>query len=130
MIARNNLLLVMEKALDYSMTRQEIIVDNVANATTPGFKRRDVSFADTLKASQEKALGLKTSKAGHLEGMASRASKKSRNDGLVRVDGNSVDLEIENAEMAANAFYYQTVSKTLGSHFNMLERIISQGGRS
>ena len=39
---------VLEKAADAQNTRLTVINNNLANATTPGYKRRDVSFDNYL----------------------------------------------------------------------------------
>lgn len=135
-VNRDGFLPILEKALDFSQRRQEIILNNIANVDTPGFKRRDISFADLLSDTQKKAmeakpaLKLKRSDGGHMEKLARRGRYPESNEGLVRLDKNRVDMEVESAEMAGNAMYYVTVSRIIGSHFSMLERIISQGGRT
>lgn len=135
-INRDGLLPILEKALDFSQRRQEIILNNIANVDTPGFKRQDISFADLLSAKQKKGVGakpgleLKRSDGGHMEKLARRGRSSEGNEGMVRLDKNKVDMEVESAEMAGNAMYYITISRIIGSHFSMLERIISQGGRT
>ncbi len=135
-IKQEGLLPILEKALDFSQRRQEIILDNIANVDTPGFKRRDISFADILSDKQKKAietkpiLDLKHPNRGHMGKIARRGSNRIDDGGMVRLDKNKVDVEVESAEMAGNAMYYVTVSRIIGSHFSMLERIISQGGRT
>ena len=44
---------VLDKAADASWMRNEAIANNIANATTPGYKRQDVAFEAELR----KALG-------------------------------------------------------------------------
>ncbi len=136
LIKQEGLLPILEMALDFSQRRQEIILDNMANVDTPGFKRRDISFADILSDKQKKALEtkpaleLKHTNKGHMGKIACRGLNRIDDESMVRLDKNKVDMEIESAEMAGNAMYYVTVSRIIGSHFSMLERIISQGGRA
>ena len=40
---------VMNKALDASWLRNETIANNIANQSTPGYKREDVDFEGALK---------------------------------------------------------------------------------
>ena len=40
---------VLDKAADASWMRNEAIANNIANATTPGYKRQDVAFEAELK---------------------------------------------------------------------------------
>ena len=51
---------VMEKAADAAWLRNDAIANNIANATTPGYKRQDISFESEL----ERALGHRRRKAG------------------------------------------------------------------
>ncbi len=39
--------------LDYLSLRQKVVASNVANINTPGYKTRDISFADVMKAKNE-----------------------------------------------------------------------------
>ena len=40
---------VLDKAADAAWKRNDAIANNIANATTPGYKRQDVSFEDEMK---------------------------------------------------------------------------------
>ena len=40
---------VLDKAADASWMRQEAISNNIANVNTPGYKRQDVAFEDSLQ---------------------------------------------------------------------------------
>ncbi|MGN0242086.1 MAG: flagellar basal body rod protein FlgB, partial [Candidatus Weimeria sp.] len=40
---------LMDKALDASWLRETAISNNIANADTPGYKRKDVKFQDILE---------------------------------------------------------------------------------
>ena len=39
---------VLDKAADASWLRNEVISNNIANATTPNFKRKDVEFEEMV----------------------------------------------------------------------------------
>mgnify|MGYP000242623222 FL=1 len=40
---------VLDKAADASWSRENILTNNIANVNTPGYKRKDLNFENTLK---------------------------------------------------------------------------------
>jgi flagellar basal-body rod protein FlgB len=131
---------VLGAALDISSARHEAISRNVANANTPGYKANDVDFSETLRQSMSLSgtsgsAGFKATRPGHF-GSGSQAGQSmavvmSRDPaGLsMRVDGSSVDIDLEMAKMAENVILYNTVSHILASKFGMLRYVISEGRR-
>lgn len=131
---------VLGAALDISSARHEAISRNVANANTPGYKANDVDFSETLRQSMSLSgtsgsVGFKATRPGHFgsgsQAGQSRAVVMSRDPaGLsMRVDGSSVDIDLEMAKMAENVILYNTVSHILASKFGMLRYVISEGRR-
>lgn len=131
---------VLGAALDISSARHMAISRNVANANTPGYKAADVDFGETLRQSMTSlgtscSVGVKATRRGHF-GSASQAGQSwpvvmsSDPAGLsMRVDGNSVDIDLEMAKIAENVILYNTVSHILASKFGMLRYVISEGRR-
>lgn len=114
---------VLSKAADYSWKRNEIIANNLANGSTPGYKRKDVSFESYLM--QELASGDSTS----LRTRINEVDLENLNASVYtdytelsyRLDGNNVDIDTENVEFASNQLYYQTVLETIDYQFQMLK---------
>ncbi len=127
-------------ALDVSSARHTAISRNVANANTPGYKAIDVDFGETLRRSIASlstagSLGVKATRRGHFQphasgGQSSPPVMSSDPAGVsMRVDGNSVDMDLEMAKMAENVILYNTASHILASKFGMLRYVISEGRR-
>ncbi len=114
---------VLSKAADYSWTRNEIISNNLANGTTPGYKRKDVTFESYLI--QELTSGDSTS----LRTRINEVDLNNLNSTVYtdyselsyRLDGNNVDVDTENVELASNQLYYQTMLETIDYQFQMLK---------
>lgn len=83
--------------LNARQERADLIANNVANASTPGYKAVDVSF-DSALASQ---LG-----SGTGPGM----SPQYRQDGVVGLNGNDVSLDSERVEAAQNGQQMQAAT--------------------
>jgi len=116
---------VLGKAADASWLRNECIADNLANDDTPGYKRKDVDFEDTLK----KAMGSSNYKSTD----AKVSSLK--NDDLsphvytdnaaysYREDGNNVDEDTENTYLAENQIRYNGLIQAMDQEFKDLKMV-------
>ena len=96
-----------ENALSLKARRMEVLSNNIANADTPGYKARDVDFHKVLSW-QLGAGGLETTHSGHL------ASPHALDNGQVftipyntSVDGNTVEIGLEQAKFGKAAMEYQ-----------------------
>ena len=100
---------VYSNALRIRNNKNEILASNIANAATPNFKARDVDFEVELA----KALSvgpLKTSKDGHIA-MASKnlpGKVQYRKPLHPSMDGNTVELHVEQLQFSENVMRYQT----------------------
>jgi flagellar basal-body rod protein FlgB len=101
--------LALERSISGATQRQEALAANIANASTPGYKRVDVDFHGALAA----AMGSSDAKqALEHTGFTAQADQTV---GATQADGNSIDVENESAKMAANALEQQaavSVAKT------------------
>ena len=108
---------VHEAALKLRAARTEVLANNIANADTPGYKARDIDFRAALnKAVQASgAATLKRTHPCHIDvdaGMGS-AELKFRQPFQSALDGNTVEMQVEQAEFARNALEYQASLKFL-----------------
>jgi|SRR5690554_2129587 len=113
--------------------RQRVLVNNLANASTPNYKRKDLDFISTLESyikDQEEQLPVKTTSEKHLT--ASRTVRPfkitSRNNTSIRNDGNNVDIDLEMVELTKNSIYYDTLTDQLSERFKNLADVINKGG--
>lgn len=88
-------------ALEVRAQRLGMLGSNIANAATPGYKARDVDFAAALEA----RLG------GADSEIAADASAKYRMPVMPSLDGNTVEMAVEQTAFAETAVAY---SATLG----------------
>ncbi len=116
---------VLGKAADASALRQKTIANNIANVDTPHYKRQDVSFAENLQRA------LKNSRFETLDHKID-SLKLSRLKGTVytdslnysyRLDGNNVDIDTENVEMASNQLLYQGITQSITAEFQHIQAV-------
>ncbi len=104
----SNSLKILEKSLDASLARNEVIAQNIANVDTPGYKRRTVKFeeylSDALKGSSFKGFRTNSRHIPIGEDSIDSVGIKVEQDYKelsMRLDGNNVDVEAENGRHGA-----------------------------
>ena len=107
-------------ALDYRAMRQDMIASNIANADTPYYRPRDISFEDTLATKRAELLdegspklALAQTDKSHIPLTDEKKSYKPKmffRDGhMARNDGNSVDIDVETTEMSKNSIMFNAL---------------------
>lgn len=126
-----------QKALDLRTRRHEVLLSNIANADTPGYKAFDLMVEEALskQAPQSGQLPLQRTREDHLTvgGNSSHVSVQPQRVELngqvtLRGDGNTVDMDREMSSLAANQLQYRLTSQILSKKFTSLHNII-KGGR-
>ncbi|QOP40475.1 flagellar basal body rod protein FlgB [Sulfurimonas marina] len=111
---------LIKDALDYRAARQDMIASNIANADTPYYKPRDISFENALKAKEaalyakdSNQLQMATTDSKHLTPSAQNSETKAtlffRDGHMARNDGNSVDIDVETTEMSKNSIMFNAL---------------------
>ena len=97
-----------ERALELRSQRMEVLSRNIANADTPNFKARDLDFSKVLSETQENQTIQATHK-GHIggSGMGRTADMVYTIPFNNSVDGNTVELSVEQAKYGKAAAQYQ-----------------------
>lgn len=85
-------------ALELRSARMGLITSNIANASTPGYKARDINFAAALKSEL----------AGADTNTAANAAIQYRVPVMPSLDGNTVDMGSEQVAFSENATGYAT----------------------
>ncbi len=116
-----------DRALSLHSRRAEVLANNIANADTPGYQARDLDFAKLLQSSVQERVSMKKTHARHLPLMGAGmggAELLYRVPMQPSLDGNTVDLQIEQAEYAKNALKFQTSFTFLNSKFKGLSKAL------
>ena len=121
----SNSQLLMEKSMGYLWTKQAAILDNIANAETPNYKAKVVTFEESIRAQLEEA-------AGRPEG-AGKAVRDILDDAELtvfqaqeqtRMDDNGINITSEMTEMIRNAYQQQYLYQALNKHYSLLRMAI------
>ncbi len=112
----------LEKSLDAAWLRNEVISGNVANADTPGYKRKEVQF-EQLLSSEMKNSQIESGQT-RLSGSSGVKVVEDHSSYSYRLDGNNVDMEREMAQMAMNTLRYNTLIQRMNGQFSKLRNVI------
>jgi len=105
-----NIFGIHEQALLLHGQRVGVLATNLANADTPNYKARDIDFSAVLAHSDAAALPLATTAAGHItlgDGATPSADLMYRNPYQASLDGNTVEMPVEQAAFSENNVRYQ-----------------------
>jgi len=116
----------LERVLDLSAFRHQVIATNLANVDTPGYRTRDLRpFAGEIEQAmtgEEPSLTFATQSftpvAHEIRGL------------LERPDGNNVSVERESLLLAQNQLRFQVAVQFLKAEFHRLSSAINGGGTS
>lgn len=116
---------VLARVLDGAATRQRTLADNIANADTPGYTRKDVGFEQELRMLITQGIPDTPSMCAAISEVAITVSDdQATPSGL---DGNNVVLEREMADLAKNSLQYETTAQLLSMKFRELRTAIREG---
>ena len=100
---------VHSEALGLRSKRNEILASNIANAATPNFKAKDLDFKEVFDAKM--GFGkVNTSNSRHLEVLSveNQDGIGFRQNITPSMDGNTVELHVEQMQFSENVIRYQT----------------------
>ena len=101
-------------ALQLRSQRMELLASNIANAATPGYKARDIDFGAALAASD----------SGQSIDQAQAGAMRYRRPVMASLDGNTVEMGVEQTAFAENALGYATTLEMLRGRVDTIKRAL------
>ncbi len=121
-----NYINVMNKAADATWLRETAISNNIANQSTPGYKRQDVNFEGILERELNKSKYIvldQKVKNLHLNHLNADIFVDS-SEYSYRLDKNNVDPDQEYAELASSQIRYSALIDSMSSEFARIKSVI------
>jgi flagellar basal-body rod protein FlgB len=128
---------MLENALGGASASQRAIASNLANVSTPGFQRTDVSFKEALARSEDTTgdpdvFALETTDprqiavGGPAAGEPFSITTTVDDSQQMRTDGSNVDIDQEMAKLSLNSAYAQTVAQLATNSFTRIKQAIQE----
>ena len=132
-LLQNRNFTLLDKGIQASFERHDILANNIANVNTPGFKRSDVRFSDIFKDYIDRSgISGKVTDPRHIK-IGTPDELKDLNHQVfkddkysTRNDKNNVDVEFEMAQLVKNSMYTQTLLKFMDVKFQKI-KIVMKG---
>ena len=107
---------LLEGAMRGAAARQAALAQNLANANTPGYQRVDVDFHTILQQAAGEASGAAAEEVAH-------AAFTPEVDAVatMRLDGGTVDLDVEASNLAQNGLEYQALVSVARGRIGIIE---------
>lgn len=123
-IINSNSFLLMQRSMEFLWSKQSCILDNIANAETPGYKTKYATFEEALR-------GAILSSAA--EGISTSAIREAIQDTPVviheaqestRLDDNGVNITDQSIELARNGYQLQYVIDAIANDVSTIRAVI------
>ncbi|HUV30174.1 MAG TPA: flagellar basal body rod protein FlgB [Acidobacteriota bacterium] len=116
------------KFLDLAALRHRFISGNVANASTPGYKARDIDFKTEFARMTSRTshiAGYRTDQRHIPLGSHQARQPEVQTEPIARGDMNSVDIDREVSNMAQNELLFTVGARLLQKKFEGLRKAIT-----
>lgn len=116
---------ILNKAADASWLKNEVISNNIANVSTPNYKRSDVEFQSVLQRELQGSEPLDKRIANVNLQNLKPITYKDHSNLSYRLDGNNVDIDTESANLAENQIKYNAIIDSVSHEFNRLKTVLN-----
>jgi flagellar basal-body rod protein FlgB len=120
-----------EQAIDATWYKQQVIANNIANITTPGYKARNVEFSVVLDEEMTRGRGRnaasKTANGRNANTPGGIAVTTSVSSGTRQtLDENNVDIEAERAKLIDTQYQYAALIDSLNSEYRNIRAALQK----
>ena len=119
---------LLDNSGDISWQRQTLIMNNIANDDTPGYKRQDIEFDSVLRRelinTHERSLERAVNVLGKPENYVEGIEYTDYENYSYRLDGNNVDMDTENVELASEKLRYQALMTSVNNEVSRFKSVL------
>lgn len=122
----SNSQLLLEKSAGFLWTKQAAILDNIANAETPEYKAKVVTFEESIRTQLEEAASRPTGSGKAVRDILDGAELTVfEAQEQTRMDDNGINTTEQMVEMIRNAYQQQYVYQALNKHYSLLRMAVN-----
>ena len=119
-ILTSNSMLMLQRSMGFLWSKQDCILNNLANAETPGYKTQYVTFEESLRDAVQAAADKPQPGAAMREAIVELHEAQES----VRMDDNGVDIMEQSVELARNGYQLQYVMSAISGELSLLRTAI------
>lgn len=120
----------LERSLDFSTIKNQVIANNIANVDTPNYKPKNVVFKNVLKETMNQSSKAKRTHRKHMPfNSAANQSLQIKTNNTTRYhhNGNNVDVDKEMTALANNQIFHQALVDQLNEKLGNIQTVIRGG---
>jgi flagellar basal-body rod protein FlgB len=123
---------ILERVLAFRMKAHEVHTSNIANANVPQFKAKKIAFDKALEnavAISERGPTLRANEQALSEAVSEvKAAIYEDPHAPMKGNGNTVNMEREQTELAKNTIAYEAAIQLINKKFAMARYVLQEGG--
>ncbi|MEA4934004.1 MAG: flagellar biosynthesis protein FlgB [Lawsonibacter sp.] len=116
---------MLEHSMEFLWAKQASHLDNIANAETPNYKAKEVTFEESLDAQLRAAQGSAKPRAAVQKALDSSEWSVTESQASTRMDGNSVNITDQSLEAVRTAYQLQSVMRAVSGDLSILRSAIT-----
>ena len=117
--------LMLERSMDFLWTKQTAILDNIANAETPNYKTKYVTFEESFEQKLRAAMAEPKPAQAVRKVMEDAQWEVHEVDESVRMDDNGVNTSEQMVELVRNAYQLQHVYRAISGNISIMRAAIN-----
>lgn len=123
-ILNSNSFLMMQRSIEFLWSKQSCILDNIANAETPGYKTKYATFEEALREAVLSSAEEGVSTAAIREAIQDTPVVIHEAQESTRLDDNGVNITEQSVELARNGYQLQYVMDALSNDISTIRAVI------
>lgn len=121
----SNSMRMLQRSMDYLWSKQTCILDNIANAETPGYKTKYATFEESLQQAIQSASHDGTSTSSIRKAIEETPVEIRQAEENTRMDGNGVNITEQMVELVREGYQMQYVMNAMSSDFSLIRTAIN-----
>src|SRR5689334_22016469 len=117
---------LLQQMLRFTETRHRLLMENVANASTPGYRQQDLSIDKFQAALQQRVEQRQSSPPGSVGFDDVNVDVEDPNEGILFHDGNNRSMEQLMSDNAKNALLHNMIVELLRKQFGAMEMALKE----
>lgn len=117
---------LIERAMDFTAARHELLAENIANVSTPGYVQKDLSVEAFQKQLRDRVAQKRASAPGSVDFDDLKLDPKDARSGLLFHDRNNRSMESLMADLSSNALKHNMYAEMLRKQFDSLQSVLKE----
>lgn len=121
----SNTMLMLQRSMEYLWSKQNCILDNIANVETPGYQTKYATFEESLRQAIQSASNNSAPSSSVRQAIEEAPIEIHQAEESTRLDDNGVNVTEQMVELVREGYQMQYVMQAISSDFSLLRAAIN-----